>query len=246
MFPIRNRFIRDVLEFRRKFDLVVREKPEFPSRDVVVFRADFAQEEAQETADALHDEDMPKTVDGLVDQIYVAIDTALELGLDLDSHWDLVHRKNMEKIKVPGTLKIQKPEGWTPPDHEPILKRTAERVLDESQNGTVNFALAYHIVNFMNELLRLDPECVRGLVQARVPCNMAISDHPTVQVRAYPEGAPHTVALVGILNGLVGAYADGMGAIGYNQETDGKGTGVVKEFYVRYPTRSISEPEERQ
>ena len=54
--------------------------------------------------------------------IYVEIGTALQLGIPLDRVWTEVHRSNMAKVADGVVLnemgKVQKPEGWEPPDVE--------------------------------------------------------------------------------------------------------------------------------
>ena len=55
--------------------------------------------------------------------IYIAVGTALELGIPLEPVWDEVHRSNMAKVD-PETGKVRKredgkvlkPEGWVRPD----------------------------------------------------------------------------------------------------------------------------------
>lgn len=53
-------------------------------------------------------------------------------------------------------------------------------------------------IAFLNELVRIDPEAVRQLVETRVDCNQAMVDHPSVIV------VGSRVGLLGILNGLFG------------------------------------------
>jgi len=68
-------------------------------------------------------------------------------------------------------------------------------------------ALANQLIDSLNEIAKHDPVAMGKLIEARVPCNEALADHPTVQVDAH-EGSP-TVGLLGILNGLVGTIDDG-------------------------------------
>jgi len=67
------------------------------------------------------------------------------------------------------------------------------------------------VIEFLNELLEIDAEAVKQLVESRVPCKMLLAEHPTVQVRAQDD--EHWVGLLGILNGLFGTYRDGCGPI---------------------------------
>lgn len=67
-------------------------------------------------------------VDGLVDQIYVVIGTAVEMGLDLNPFFQEVHRSNMSKVGAPETEngKLQKGSSYRPPQ---IAKMLRERLL---------------------------------------------------------------------------------------------------------------------
>ena len=78
--------------------------------------------------------------------------------------------------------------------------------------STEDIKLAQRVIDFLNELVAIDREAVEKLIETRVPCNQALTDHPTVQVSCLP-GQQHVVGMLGILNGLVGAKADGWGYI---------------------------------
>lgn len=76
-------------------------------------------------------------------------------------------------------------------------------------------------IAFLNELIALDPEAMRALVEHHVPANQGLVDHPTVQVSGY-DGAPPKVGLLGILNGLFGTDEEGWGVISALFEDDGR------------------------
>lgn len=69
------------------------------------------------------------------------------------------------------------------------------------------------VCDFLNEILKLDPECTKSLVTKRVKCNKAISDHPTIQVQQSSALYPDKVGILGILNGMFGVRGDGVGPI---------------------------------
>lgn len=54
----------------------------------------------------------------------------------------------------------------------------------------------------LNDALQLDPEAITYLMDARVPCNDAMGQHPTIQVGC--QGGECRVGLLGVLNGLFG------------------------------------------
>lgn len=74
---------------------------------------------------------------------------------------------------------------------------------------------AQDVCDFLNEILELDPECAKALVTKRVKCNKAIADHPTIQVQQSSSLYPAKVGLIGVLNGIFGVRADGLGPICY-------------------------------
>lgn len=67
-------------------------------------------------------EHLTKAVDGAIDGIYVLAFFLTQMGIDGDKMWKLVQDANMAKfpggkaVKHPVTGKVQKPEGWKPPD----------------------------------------------------------------------------------------------------------------------------------
>ena len=66
-------------------------------------------------------------------------------------------------------------------------------------------------IEFMNELLSLDPVAISFMVGNRVPCSSSLGEHPTVQAD-FREGL-YSVGLLGILNGLFGVDSSSYGPI---------------------------------
>jgi predicted HAD superfamily Cof-like phosphohydrolase len=64
-------------------------------------------------------------VDALCDLLYVTLGMAVEMGVDLEPFFELVHEANMKKIGGPVRAdgKGLKPEGWTPPDIAGLLAK---------------------------------------------------------------------------------------------------------------------------
>lgn len=76
------------------------------------------------------------------------------------------------------------------------------------QTITIDEAIA-----FLDSLVKIDPGAMAALINARVPCNDAMRDHPTVQVAANKDGSNARVGFLGIMNGLFGADENHCGAI---------------------------------
>jgi hypothetical protein len=70
-------------------------------------------------------------------------------------------------------------------------------------------AMADLLIERLNEIAGHDPVAMGKLIDARVPCNDALADHPSVQVHDFDDDKPPVVGMLGILNGLVGTIDDG-------------------------------------
>ena len=120
-------YFTDVRDFHQAFGQRIGEKPEFPSKEERDLRKKLLAEEYSEYIVAEYKNDLVEVVDALADIIYIACGTAVSYGIPLDDIFAEVHRSNMAKL-VDGKVilredgKIKKPEGWTPPDVERILK----------------------------------------------------------------------------------------------------------------------------
>ena len=116
----------DVRAFQRAFGQRVGEKPELPDHKERTLRGILLQEEFNEYMRAEINDDLVEIADALADIIYIACGTAVSYGIPLDDVFAEVHRSNMAKL-VDGKVirradgKVQKPEGWQPPDIKRIL-----------------------------------------------------------------------------------------------------------------------------
>lgn len=140
----------DVRDFQLKFNQIVSFYPRHLTERKVTERANFMLEELTEFVEGAglrfrtlipvngednrceiyiaptgNQQDMAKMADALIDLVYVAMGTAVMMGLPWKDLWDDVHRANM--AKVPGTthrgnkVDVMKPPGWVPPHTEEIL-----------------------------------------------------------------------------------------------------------------------------
>ena len=90
-----------------------------PEANYLLYRS-LIQEELKELDEAKTPEEH---LDAIIDLIYVVIGAGVALEHDMQGAWDEVHRTNMAKLGDDGKPiiresdgKVQKPEGWTPPD----------------------------------------------------------------------------------------------------------------------------------
>jgi predicted HAD superfamily Cof-like phosphohydrolase len=87
-------------------------------------------EESQELAQAMQAADQVETLDALIDILVVTIGAIHSAGFDAEGAWKEVMRTNFAKInKETGKVnkredgKVLKPDGWTPPDLAPFVRK---------------------------------------------------------------------------------------------------------------------------
>jgi predicted HAD superfamily Cof-like phosphohydrolase len=95
--------------------------PELPvqiSRYNGELRCSLIEEEAREFRTAWEAADQLSMVDALCDLLYVTLGAAVEMGVELEPFFDVVHKANMNKTGGPirEDGKKLKPDGWQPPD----------------------------------------------------------------------------------------------------------------------------------
>ena len=121
----------DVKDFHQAFGQRIGEKPELPDSAERTLRMKLLAEEMYEYTAAENENDLVEVADALADIIYIACGTAVSYGIPLDDVFTEVHRSNMAKL-VDGKVirredgKIQKPEGWNPPDIKSVLKKSLD------------------------------------------------------------------------------------------------------------------------
>ena len=124
----------DVRNFQRAFGQLVGNKPELPDSKERTLRMKLLAEEMYEYTAAENDNDIVEIADALADIIYIACGTAVSYGIPLDKLFAEVHRSNMAKLVDGKPLyredgKVMKPEGWTPPDVEGVLKKSHQEYI---------------------------------------------------------------------------------------------------------------------
>lgn len=108
-----------VRDFHITFGHPYSDTPIMQPQDRADARADWMDEEAQEVRDAIT---ICQRADGYIDAIYFGLGGLVEMGIDPDPLFELVHGANMAKVWPDGTVhrredgKILKPPGWEAPD----------------------------------------------------------------------------------------------------------------------------------
>ena len=117
-----------VMEFHKKFGLVINEKPTIPEGTTILLRERLVREEFEEFIDAWKEDNLKEMLDALCDLIYVIYGTAISYGLPINEGLREVHRSNMSKLGEDGKPvrrndgKILKGPNFFPPDLVQVLK----------------------------------------------------------------------------------------------------------------------------
>ncbi|AEJ62071.1 Protein of unknown function DUF2166 [Spirochaeta thermophila DSM 6578] len=119
---------RAVREFHLRFGHPHEDRPRFLEGKRAAARAKWMQEEVEEFLEA---EDVVDQADAMIDLIYFALGTLVEMGVKPEPLFRIVHEANMKKLWPDGKPhynedgKTVKPPGWTDP--YPALQAEIER-----------------------------------------------------------------------------------------------------------------------
>lgn len=120
----------DIIDFHQEYQVPCSHAPALLDLDAHNFRRAFLQEELDEFQTSYAAQDIEGCADALVDLVYVAMGTALMMGIPWQRIWDEVQRANMTKrlakpdgsdSKRGSSLDVVKPPGWLGPSHEEAL-----------------------------------------------------------------------------------------------------------------------------
>lgn len=127
---------RDVLNFHQTFvPDTIGILPRMLPADMMEFRLKFLSEELLELAQAVGRSDREQAADALVDLVYVALGTAVMMGLPWDDLWVEVHQANMRKVRTESAqaskrgsiYDVVKPKGWEPPNIQAVIEQAFQR-----------------------------------------------------------------------------------------------------------------------
>lgn len=110
-----------VAEFHRRFGHPVSDKPIMISPERAKKRYDWMLEEINEFIDS---KDIVEQADAMIDLIYFALGTLVEMGVPPQKLFEIVHNANMSKLWQDGTAhynetgKTIKPPTWKDPREE--------------------------------------------------------------------------------------------------------------------------------
>ena len=85
------------------------------------------------------------------------------------------------------------------------------------------------VVDFLNEALKLDKNCIETLFNYGVDCNESIVNHPTIQCGKYGDMKNPRLRFVGLLNGIFGVDENGYGCIAMSLDDE---TNKLQKFII--------------
>ena len=119
-----------VTEFHRAINHPVNEEPHMLDERHLSDRVEWIKEETRELEDA---DNLVDQVDALTDLAYFIIGFFVEMGIDFETMFRIVHEANMRKVakevRYRNDGKIEKPVNWLPPESEIAME--IDRVKDE-------------------------------------------------------------------------------------------------------------------
>ncbi|QBK14203.1 HAD family hydrolase [Thermoactinomyces vulgaris] len=131
---------RKVKAFHQAYSVPVSDQPGKLSEERVAKRKKWMEEELDEFAKASTIEDQ---ADAMIDTIYLALGTLVEMGVKPEAVFQIVHEANMSKLWPDGKPryretdgKVIKPPGWKDP--QPRIREVIRKQKMETANGPAN------------------------------------------------------------------------------------------------------------
>lgn len=116
-----NKEYNEVKIFHKNFNHPYSDKPQTLPLDRSKTRAAWMMEEINEFLEASKEQDIVEQADAMIDVIYFALGTLVEMGVEPDELFYIVQKANMSKLFPDGKPhynemgKVIKPEGWENP-----------------------------------------------------------------------------------------------------------------------------------
>lgn len=92
-------------------------------------------------------------------------------------------------------------------------------------------------VSVLNSAYAADPAAIHALICNRVPCNLALADHPTIPVETnrVATGETFSVGALGLVNGVLEAICGKRVAVQFSNEKDERGAHRIVGFQEYAP-----------
>ena len=116
-----NEAVNLIREFQKKADQPIANQPCKMSEEQVIKRIKWIKKELEELKNAQNEYEQ---ADALIDALYYLLGAFVDMGINPDELFKIVHRSNMKKVANPTSIKkdsdnrILKPHGFLHPDEE--------------------------------------------------------------------------------------------------------------------------------
>lgn len=120
----------------------------------------------------------------------------------------------------------------------PVTGRKVDRGIDPDIMIKRDEVSAQYVVDFLNEILRLDKYALTDMMSEGISVNKELKNHPTVLVIERVEGVPE-IGLLSILNGLFGLEGETFAIEVIRDER----TEVIREFKLTEPWKGWTGPQ---
>ncbi len=127
-----NKEYMEVREFHKAFNHPVADKPTQLTFERAKKRYLWMLEEINEFIEAVKNKDIVEQADAMIDTIYFALGTLVEMGIEPDALFEIVQKANMSKLFPDGKPhynemgKVIKPQNWEDP--HPKLELTIKNM----------------------------------------------------------------------------------------------------------------------
>ena len=117
-----------VREFHQAFNHPYQEKPTVLSMERAEKRYSWMKEEIDEFIEATKNSDIVEQADAMIDVMYFALGTLVEMGVEPENLFNIVQHANMSKLWADGKPhykedgKVKKPDTWKDPHNDLILE----------------------------------------------------------------------------------------------------------------------------
>lgn len=116
-----------VKEFQKSFKQPYAEKPTLMGMERAKKRYDWMKEEIDEFIEATENKDLVEQADAMIDVIYFALGTLVEIGVEPENLFTIVQQANMSKLWEDGKPhfresdgKVIKPPTWVDPHSKTV------------------------------------------------------------------------------------------------------------------------------
>ncbi len=168
-----NKEFNDVKKFHEAFGHPISTTPTALSKERAIIIHNWMSEEVNEFLEASDEQDIVEQADAMIDTIYFALGTLVEMGIAPDALFAIVQNANMSKLWPDGQPhyndmgKVIKPTGWEDPHPKlaAAISNMQNNIVDDLTEGSDMIDYQYHEVKKFHEAF--------GHPTSEVPVNLS-------------------------------------------------------------------------